>query len=114
MALVFASMRNIRLCPALRYTRPALAAVPNIGSNVRWFAAPKKKVTRSKRRIRMQHKWMKPDKSIYQCPTCFAFKKRHIALHCSEPAEDCGLKHDRYVFISTRNPTAIWRQCLSN
>ena len=23
---------------------------------------------------------------------------RHIALHCAEPKEDCGLKHDRYVF----------------
>jgi ribosomal protein L32 len=55
------------------------------------FAVPKKKVSHSIRRLRQTHKWMKPDQSVYQCPVCKAFKKRHIAMHCARAEDICGL-----------------------
>jgi hypothetical protein len=60
-------------------------------SHVVLFAAPKRRVTVSIRKKRMMNKWMQTDHSVYRCPTCNAFKKRHIALHCAKSQELCGL-----------------------
>ena len=80
---------------------PALDGVPRVSTpteladqtdtSVVLFAAPKKKTSHSRRRLRMTHQWMKDDQSIHRCPTCNAFKKRHVALHCATPSEKCGL-----------------------
>ena len=55
------------------------------------FAAPKQKVSHSRRRLRQTHKWLKPDNSVYRCRVCNAFKKRHVAMHCARAEDICGL-----------------------
>ena len=80
-----------------------------VDSGTMLFAVPKNKVSRSRRRLRQTHKWMKPDKSVYRCPTCNAFKKRHIALHCARAEEICGLGS----FVScSRCCLALARPCV--
>lgn len=78
------------LAPGGRIESPE-STPESIDSSTMLFAAPKQKVSHSRRRLRQTHKWMKADKSVYRCPTCNAFKKRHIALHCARPEETCGL-----------------------
>lgn len=80
-------------------------SIHDIINDVLWFAAPKKRVTRSRRRIRTNNPQlkMKADSSIYQCPKCHAFKKMHVLLHCPCTNPDsCGLKNDSHVI---RGPT---------
>ena len=63
----------------------------DVNTSIWNFAVPKKKVSHSIRRLRQTHKWMQPDPSVYQCPVCKAFKKRHIAMHCARAEDICGL-----------------------
>ncbi|KAI8894262.1 hypothetical protein BC833DRAFT_605522 [Globomyces pollinis-pini] len=41
------------------------------------LAAPKKKTTHHKKRLRMNSKWLKPMKNITPCPVCGKEKLRH-------------------------------------
>lgn len=43
------------------------------------FAAPKKKTSHSKKRKRMQNKWLKPDNSLITCLECGQFKVRTLS-----------------------------------
>eukprot|EP00750_Incisomonas_marina_P021396 INCI4359.1.p1 GENE.INCI4359.1~~INCI4359.1.p1 ORF type:complete len:159 (-),score=23.90 INCI4359.1:563-1039(-) len=99
-----------RFLPTQGELVPALQGIPlgnhhqeepvttSLSDSILLFAAPKQKVSHSRRRLRQTHKWMKNDNSVYRCPTCNAFKKRHIALHCARKEEICGLGHDTHVF----------------
>ena len=92
-----------RFLPTQGELVPALQGIPlgnhhqeepvttSLSDSILLFAAPKQKVSHSRRRLRQTHKWMKNDNSVYRCPTCNAFKKRHIALHCARKEEICGL-----------------------
>ena len=74
------------------------------------FAVPKRKVSKSRRRMRTNNpaNKMKLDESIYQCPKCRAYKKRHVLLHCPLEAFDCGLGEDKHVIFGKENrPTHV-------
>ena len=73
------------------------------------FAVPKKKVSKSRRRMRTNNPMnkMKKDESIYQCPKCRAYKKRHLLLHCPREAHDCGLEHDKHMVFGLDRPANV-------
>ena len=50
---------------------------------------------------------MKPDESIYQCPQCHAYKKRHVLLHCPEEPENCGLGEDKCMVFGKERPVGV-------
>jgi hypothetical protein len=50
---------------------------------------------------------MKPDESIYQCPQCHAYKKKHVLLHCPEEPENCGLGEDKCMVFGMEQPTGV-------
>ena len=50
---------------------------------------------------------MKADESIYQCPQCRAYKKRHVLLHCPKNQTDCGLSHDKHMVFGRERPVNV-------
>ena len=48
-----------------------------------WMAAPKKRVSHSRKRMRMAHKYLKPIRHYATCTTCGNFKLMHVLCgHC--------------------------------
>ena len=47
------------------------------------WAVPKKRTSRSKKRMRMAHKYLKPKHHFYACPVCGNIKLQHVLCeHC--------------------------------
>ena len=47
------------------------------------WAVPKRKTSRSKKRMRMAHKYLKPKHHFYPCPACGNLKLQHVLCeHC--------------------------------
>lgn len=46
-----------------------------------FLAAPKKRTSHAKKRMRMANKYLRPDPSLKQCDMCGAWKRAHV--YCS-------------------------------
>lgn len=78
------NVHQLEECPA--FVSPA-ASVPDVGvlpwDGLVWMAAPKKRVSHSRKRMRMAHKYLKPIRHYSTCATCGNFKLMHVlCAHC--------------------------------
>lgn len=76
---------QLETCPAL--LSPLVASLPGVGEEpwdgLVWMAAPKKRVSHSRVRMRMAHKYLKPIRHYATCATCGNFKLMHVLCgHC--------------------------------
>lgn len=72
---------QLETCSALSLSLPSAGG--DSWDGLLWMAAPKKRVSHSRKRMRMAHKYLKPIRHYSTCTTCGNFKLMHVLCgHC--------------------------------
>ena len=74
---------QLETCSALSPLAASLPGTESVWDGLLWMAAPKKRVSHSRKRMRMAHKYLKPIRHYSTCATCGNFKLMHVLCgHC--------------------------------